>query len=510
MPTNSYDLIVLGDDLAGLVAAALCARRGLRTLVIGHEDRPARYTLGPFRLPVEPGLLPGRGAGAAARVIRELGLDHALKRKVREVRTAAQLVGPDVRLDLVSDAAGQLRELERELPDAAAAIAAVWAEAVDVARAADAVLEGEDAFPGVGFFERRDVNKQTARLADTAAAWWAKVEALPAPAATLTRLVAAIGSRAVDPPPVAIARALDLWRQGAPPMRGDGTGLRELLIEKLAAAGGEMRIAVVTEIVQGWSKITAVKLASGEELGAVQLLVASPASELLPLFGKKPPRRLVEIAGAGRVLGWRYVLNLVIDAAGVPEGMAPTVLCVDDLDGPMAGANAFAIHTAEPDDQGRVVVTVAAVVPAGSDGAALPADELAARTAALRTGLLDRLEQVMPYAREHLVLLHSPHEAVAPIAPDARDGRDGRSGFELGKGLPAVMAPVYAGTLEGSSGLAAAPYAGGVKNLTLASGQVLPTLGVEGDLVAGWSAAREACGIAGKKRDYLRDEVVSA
>ncbi len=79
------------------------------------------------------------------------------------------------------------------------------------------------------------------------------------------------------------------------------------------------------------------------------------------------------------MLGWRYVLNLVIDAAGVPEGMAPTVLFVDDLDGPMAGTNAFAIHTAEADDQGRVVVTIAAVVPAGDAGAALPADELAAR-----------------------------------------------------------------------------------------------------------------------------------
>ena len=54
MPSNSYDLVVLGDDLAALVCATLCARRGLRTLVLGDE-RPARYTLGPHKLPVEPG-----------------------------------------------------------------------------------------------------------------------------------------------------------------------------------------------------------------------------------------------------------------------------------------------------------------------------------------------------------------------------------------------------------------------------------------------------------------------
>ncbi|HVK77291.1 MAG TPA: hypothetical protein VM734_28490 [Kofleriaceae bacterium] len=505
MPTNSYDLIVLGDDLAGLVAATLCARRGLRTLVLGREDRPARYALGPLRLPVEPGILPGRGAGAAARVIRELGLDHALKRKVRDVRVTAQLVAPDVRIDLATESAMQLRELEREVPGEAEAITGVWTDAAEVARAADAVLDGDDAFPGVGFFERRDVAKQTVRLAETAAAWWAKVEAISPGAAALTRLPAAVGGRAVDPPPVAIARALDLWRQGAPSIRGDGTGLRELLLEKLQAAGGELRVAAVTELVQGWSKISAVKLASGEELGAGQVIAAMPAVELVALFGKKPPKRLVEIAGAAKVLGWRYVLNVVIDAAGVPEGMAPIVLYVADGDLPLAGANAFTIHVAEPDDQGRAVVTLATVLPAEGDGApATPAvGELAGRTARLRAGLLEQLEQVMPFAQDHLVLAHSPHEDTPPVAPG------GRGTYDVGRGLPAAMSAVFAGTLEGSAGLAAAPYGSGVKNLTLASAQVLPTLGLEGDLVVGWSAAREACGIAGKKRDYLRDEVVS-
>jgi hypothetical protein len=49
-----------------------------------------------------------------------------------------------------------------------------------------------------------------------------------------------------------------------------------------------------------------------------------------------------------------------------------------------------------------------------------------------------------------------------------------------------------------------------VKNLTLASSQVLTGLGLEGDLVCGWNAARVACNVAGKKRDYLKDEIVTA
>ncbi len=512
MPTNSYDLIVVGDDLAGLCCAALCARRGLRTLVLGREDQPARYTLGPFKLPVEPGAMPGRGTGGAARVVRELGLDHALKRRAREVRTTVQIVGPDLRVDLAADVAVQTRELERETPATAAATLAAWDGATAVAHAADAILDGEDAFPGVGFFERRDVVKQAARAAEVAQAWWATVGDAPAPVAALTRAAAAIGGRAVDPAPLAIARALELWRQGAPPLRGDGTGLRELLVEKLTAANGELRTGNVSELVQGWSKITAVRLSSGEELGAGQVVAATPLANVVDLLGKKPPRRLVELAEAQRRLGWRYTLNLVIDAAAVPEGMAPTVLVLGDTDADGVATSTgdardgFAIHAGEADDQGRVLITVAAFLPATDDEAAGPGPDLAAlapRAAGLRARLLDVLDGVMPYFADHLVLLHSPHEATAPIT-------SGRGTYEVPRGLPAMPPSVWRGTLEGAAGLAAAPYATGMKNLTLASSQVLTGLGTEGDLVCGWNAARVACNVAGKKRDYLKDELVTA
>jgi phytoene dehydrogenase-like protein len=510
MPTNSYDLIVVGDDLAGLCCAALCARRGLRTLVLAREDQPARYTLGPFKLPVEPGVMPGRGTGGAARVVRELGLDHQLKRRARDVRTAVQIVGPDLRIDLAQDVAAQTRELERETPATAAATLAAWEGAAAVAHAADQILDGEDAFPGVGFFERRDVVKQAARAAEVAQAWWASVAAAAAPVAAITRAAAAIGGRAGDPAPIAIARALELWRQGAPPLRGDGTGIRELLLEKLTGANGELKTGNVAELVQGWSKITAVKLASGEELGAGQIVAATPIAHVIDLLGKKPPKELVKLAEAQRRLGWRYTLNLVVDAAAVPEGMAPTVLVLGDDEVADAGAtgasHGFAIHAGEADDQGRVLVTVAAFLPATDDEAAGPGPEmakLAPRTAALRARLLAALDGVMPYFDDHLMLMHSPHEATAPVA-------SGRASYDVGRGFPAVMPSVWSGTLEGAAGLAAAPYPSGVKNLTLASSQVLTGLGVEGDLVCGWNAARVACNVAGKKRDYLKDELVTA
>ena len=58
MDTNFYDVIVCGAELAGLVAAALLARRGLRVLLLGHDtDRPS-FDAGGVALSRGPALLP--------------------------------------------------------------------------------------------------------------------------------------------------------------------------------------------------------------------------------------------------------------------------------------------------------------------------------------------------------------------------------------------------------------------------------------------------------------------
>jgi len=138
VPSNSYDLVVLGDDLAALVCATLCQRRGMRTLLLGDEA-PARYTLGPHKLPVEPALWPVGPSTAAERVMKELHAEMSLKRKLREPRIAAQLVAPDLRIDLGADRlAGEAgRELDRA---AATTWLARWDRAGELARLLDELL----------------------------------------------------------------------------------------------------------------------------------------------------------------------------------------------------------------------------------------------------------------------------------------------------------------------------------------------------------------------------------
>ncbi len=496
MPSNSYDLVVLGDDLAALVCATLCARRGMRTLVLG-DDRPARYTLGPHKLPVEPLIWPSGAGTASERVLKELHAELAVRRKLREPKIPGQLVAPDLRVDLGADRVAS--ELLRELGPVSEGWLEGWTRGGEIARSLDVLLASEHAFPGVGFFERREVAKLADSTAESAGAWWKSVEGQPA--APIWRALAAIALRHPAAPPAAVARAIDQWRAGPIAVRGDGDALRELLLEKLSTAGGEVRAGKVTELGVSWGKLSSLTLASGDDIGCGQIVASRSPRELAELLGKKAPKRLGELADGLAVVGYRYTLNIVIDEAGLPEHMAPTVAVIAGPDKDPVGDAAFSIHVGEPDDTGRVVATIATVLP--SDGAMDP-DRQPAQMTALRARLWNRLAEVMPFFERHLVLAHSPFEATPPHVPG------GRGSYDVPRNLPLAMVPVWGGAIAQTADLGALTYTTGVKNLTLTGDQVLPALGVEGALASGWSAAKVACAIAGKKKDYLRDEVVGA
>lgn len=487
MPTNSYDLIVVGDDFAGLVAGTLCSRRGMRVLILSHSGRPTSYQLGPHRLPVEPLCLAGLGSPAIQRVMDELHLTHAFRRKLHQRAMGFQFVAPDVRVDVAADDHVLLGELARELGDGEAAGRACT-EAAAVAQHFDAVLGADAEFPPMGFWKRREVGRNAARVVEEADAWLASVADDPIVRALVT-LPAHLGTRAGAETlsAAACARSFHLWRTGTPRLQGDWDALRELLLEQLGKSSGETRAGRVAELTFSWGRVNGVRLESGEELGAGHVIAALPVSQLMPLVERKMPKRLAQCAEAVSVAGYRYTLNLVVDESGVPEGMSSPVLLIGDPAAPPVGDNAVAIYVDAPDDEGRVTVTLSAVCPA-------PADDqpLEQAFAALRERLRERIETVMPFLDGHILVAHSPQEATPPEGIKASAGR----------GLPVEPAPVWASTIEAALGVSAVPYTVGVKHLTIASSQVLPQLGVEGQFAAGWSAARLACDASGKKRDY--------
>src|SRR5262245_64019080 len=108
------------------------------------SDRPARYLLGPHKLPVEPSSWPTVAGPAGERVLKELHAELAMRRKLREPKIAAQLVAPELRIDLGADRLAS--ELDREVGAAAADWLARWERCGEIAHAFDPVLGGEHAF----------------------------------------------------------------------------------------------------------------------------------------------------------------------------------------------------------------------------------------------------------------------------------------------------------------------------------------------------------------------------
>lgn len=499
MPSNSYDVIVIGDELPGLVAATLCARRGMRVLIARSRKRRSVYQLGPYTLPAQALPFVGYGTPAMSRVIDELHFDHALKRKLLQHTPSYQLVCPAARLDIGPDDERLERELERELGESEGGLAAA-SGAVGIDAAVDSVLSQDATFPPSGFWERREVGRSEAGADATAAAWFEAAASSPllrafveAPAVASTR------QTPLSLGPISHARALVQWRQGAPRLAGDLATLEELFLEKLANHSGEVREARIAQLTFSWGRVSGVRLESDEELGADHVIAAMPVHDLARIAGAKQPKRLSQCVEKTSIGGYRYTLNLVIGEAGVPAGMAPTVLMVSDPDAPLIGDNALAIYRGEPDDEARVVITIQAACPAPSE-AGDDASMLADRFADLRVRIRERLEDVMPFVTDHILLAHSPNEDVPA------EGVEGA--LELDAPLPAP--PLWSSTLESHLGLSAVPYDVGIKRLTVASTQVLPGLGLEGELATGWSAAKIATAAAGKKREIPKDELLAA
>jgi hypothetical protein len=503
VPSVSYDVVVCGDDLSSVIAAALCAKRGLRTLLLAPDGATAQYQLGANKLCTDPVVWP-KSSAALDRVMKELRIDLTSKRKFREIAIAAQVVGADFRI-----AFGERlhREMVRELGDATADIVATTiASASLAARALDMLIADEHGFPGGGFFERRETSKWVTNAERESQGFSATLQKGVLAVAPWLHALFALWDRHPNVTGANSARALDVLSAGVVPLRGTADAMRELLLERLANSGGEVRVGRVAEMSISWSKVTSLTLTGGEQIGCGQCLFGLPPAELQIILGKKSPRRIDELAEQRNIVGYRYTLNVVIDETGLPEGMAPIVFVLaqpavqDGSDSP-----GFCLQASEPDDKGRVVLSVSTIVP--SD-APLSAEDQREEAARLRRRIWQRMEDIMPFFERHVVVSHSPHDGWAPVS--VVGSKAGSNALEAPRSMPVAMRPVWQTSLEDSCELAAMPYATGIKNLTLCGDQILPGLGLEGDFAAAWTATKIACAIAGKKKDYLHNEVVGA
>jgi len=482
MAANFFDVVVLGGDLAATVGGAILSHRGFRVLVAGAPTEE-RYAIGPYVLPRAPLPFVGFESPALKRLLGELNLVQLFRRRLEANRPAYQLLLPEHRIDVGDDLP---RELARELPDAIGGVDAIAARMAEVSAGIEAILAQDLILPPDGFWDRRDANRVSARLpADEE-----DVEAgLPAdhPLRALHRLPALFASDIWPATPVGLCRLYDLHRRGTFRLDGGRQGIRALLLERLKTHSGEVRPDLQPEAIEvKRGKVTGVRFAGhGESVGCAHVLAGMGADRVAALVeGDKPPKRLTEAAALKPALH-RYHLHLVAPLDALPDALGRCVFSLRQPDAPPEGGNALALHLADGYGQ-HAVLSVEA----------LTRDASAAGLAALRRTIMAHLDAIMPFVDRHLLLVHSPNDGVPPERTEGHSAPP-----------PTPMEPVWEIPGPRPLGVCGLPHASGIKHLLLASRQVLPALGLEGELATGWAAARLVLQTE-KKRDLVKGAVL--
>jgi hypothetical protein len=289
---------------------------------------------------------------------------------------------------------------------------------------------------------------------------------------------------------------------------GGYAALHGLFREKLETFSGGLRDKLApVEIVVRRGRAVGVRVQPRDEtIGCEHLVWAGSAADLHAVCAEKPPRRAPSGAPGLHVEGYRYALAMLVRPDALPEGMAERVVLIGDPTRPLVEENALAVTVgqAAPRQADQIPVWVECVVPAP------PVDAGPDYLRALRGRVVDRLQRLLPFFQEHLVVLGSPHDGLPPEVPGARASSTSpaTSRKSAPTTVPASPLPVVYG-LESDSRLdaAALPHATGVRNLYLAGRENLPGLGLEGELISAWGVVR-LIGGAKAKRDPLRREVL--
>jgi phytoene dehydrogenase-like protein len=489
--TNFYDVVVCGGETSGLIAAALLSRRGYRVLVVGDEPEQAAFDAGGTPLSRAPALLPPLDDPQATRVFKELDCVPVLKRRAQVAPAVRVAIGKQ-QLDLTADPAA----LERELARAFGKVGPMLTAGIDrldaLGRIAEPLLATAITLPPHGFWERREVGRLESLLPRAGSDPLAPLgtdhpfRAVAAAPAALSTSLTPSGVASVTE-----ARAFALARRGLHPLDGGLAALQELLYQRIETFGGERRrrLEPVGVVVRRGRAVGLQVRPRDETIGCQWLLWSGPSAALRTTLGPAaPPAPPRTRPGALRVTGYRYALALLVGPKALPAGTPARVIAIGDPSRPLIEDNAISVTVGRPAprEPDRVPLWIECAVPAHL------VDAGPSYLRALRGRLLQTLERLWPDLGKQTFVAASPHDGLGAQrgAADPTAGNAAAAARGAGTGVAVVPPPLYARAASGPLDVAGLPHATGVKNLLLVGRENLPGLGLEGDLVSGWGAAR--------------------
>lgn len=489
MTANYYDVVLIGTQLPSLLCGALLAKRGFRVLLLGHNDAPPTYRVEDLRLPRAPFTFLDAHSPVARRVLSELAIHQMFRRRATTLDPGLQIAVPGHRFDLPQEDTALEREIEREFPEVKRPVEDFHRGVVEISDEIDRLIERDIVWPPETFLERREFARAAGHLRfDRHGHGHDPLAELPEahPFRTVADIPVRFSSD-LDPDqrtPLGLTRLYGAWRRGPVAIEGGYRWLRRTLIDKIRTYTGEVRIKErAARILTRRGAACAVRLAgSEEEVGCSFVVCGEELSDVLRLVSDRAVfEEMFERLGEPQPRYFRYTLNVVVQAEGVPVGMSRDLFWVRDAHKPMCADNALHVVAHPADAQGRRLLCVEALLPRRG------IEEVSGYREAVRERVLGSLREIVPFLDRHLLIVDSPHDGRdiqhvrrRALEPPAEPWRRG----------PKTMGAVYGFPVRGPLGVCALPVRTPVKRLLLCNRQVVPELGMEGGFLAAWSAAR--------------------
>jgi hypothetical protein len=448
-----YDVAVLGPDVGGAAAAALSARRGLRTLLAPMAPVSAARESEGWLLPsAHPLIPPLRQLSGAAGSLDELGLGPDLQRQASSTPSAFQILSDKLRLSLPADPRRRKSELRRELSDVSAAEAEAALDALEqLGRPWDPFLSEPPPWPARGFFEKRRARKihpPAPQLPEGLVGTW--LLALAPFAASL------VGESA----PEAFAREAAALLRAPLRLYGGAAQLAELLRKKAQEAGGDIVTDDAADLrLEG--KGVVFTIAGAAVRASCVILSCSPERVAALVQGGGRIERKIAEEAALPVERKVSLAHFVVRAQGLPLALEEAALLLGPPPAPLI-ISALPARRARGETSGERLLTVGRVSDAGfSDAEGLLQSVRAA------------LEPVLPFFDRHIV-----HQS-ADVNP--------------------VQGHLLLRPHDDGEPIGLRPLSEAHERVLFASASTYPGFGLEGQILAARGAADKALALSGRK-----------
>ncbi len=491
--SKHYDVAVLGAGIGALTTAALLARRSWRVLVLGQGWRPPYYQYDGVTLARRPFTFLVGSSPAWARVLVELAQTQTFRRRVTPIDPMFQILAPRLRLDVPPDVQLFAKEIDRTYPEVRRVVDELYVALAQTNAAADAAFDKDLVWPPGSFWERRE----TGRIASLVPQFdSARAEPLLGEFPrdhdyrAIVEVPARFASHSADLPEFAIARLHGAWTRGVSRLTHGEHELVEFLVERVRAHGGEAQLGErAVRVVHKRGRACGIVIDGDSEPTGVGFVVTDHATRsLLDLTSDfEAPRR-----GLARLPNlipaeWRFVVSIVARDEGLPVALADEAFLLPRWPRRGSDPSTPLVHLQRrPEPCGIAGATLLVAEAAFPQGSPLPVGK--AREAVLAT-----IESLLPFIEGHYLIVDSPH--------DARPLWDYRSGVRRevdraalrpsGGSLDAeAMAACWHVQPASFFGLAGEPIRAPLASAFVVGPTALPALGLEGELLAAWSAAR--------------------